>query len=228
MSDREALAGFVGKWQSRWPEWVAAEPYIAHADRERTLAWFALRDELLDAAWAGEDAQPGDAKLGWWAEELDGWSRGARRHPLGAALQQVPAPWANLAACLPALRASRERPRDLDDALFALEPYAEALAGIAQHLFASEAPAPARSVVMSLLAERVLRFPDSATPLGDLDVRGWARGLLAQWPQPGDGSRPGRMHAAIVRARLQRYATGRDPVLSRLSALLVTWRAARG
>lgn len=228
MSESQALDGFVAKWQARWPEWVAAEPFIAAAHRGRARAWLALRDELLEAAWAGEDSRPGEAKLGWWAEELDGWSRGARRHPLGSVLQKVPAPWSNLAACLPALRASRERPRDLEDALFALEPYAEALAGIAQHLFDTEAPAPARNVVVSLLAERVLRFPDASTPLGDLDVRGWARGLLAQWPPPGDGTRPGRIHAAIVRARLQRYATGRDPVLPRLAVLPVAWRAARG
>jgi len=227
VSELAALAGFVAKWEARWPEWVAAEPFIVPEHRERARAWFALRDELLDAAWAGDDARPGDAKLGWWAEELDGWSSGARRHPLGTVLQKVPAPWSNLAACLPALRASRERPRDLDQALFALEPYAEALAGIAQHLFASESPAPARNVVVSLLAERVLRLPDASTPLGDLDIRGWATGLLAQWPPPGDGTRPGRIHAAIVRARLLRYTAGRRPVLSRLAALPVAWRAAR-
>lgn len=228
MSEADALEGFVGKWLARWPEWVAAEPFVPAEQRARAKAWFALRDELLDAAWSGEDARPGDAKLGWWAEELDGWTRGARRHPLGAALQRVPAPWSNLAACLPALRASRERPHDLGDALFALEPYAEALAGVAQHLFAADAPAPARSVVVSLLAERVLRFPGTSTPLGNMDVRAWARGLLEQWPPPGDGTRPGRIHAAIVRARLQRYISGRDPVVPRLAALPLAWRAARG
>ena len=230
MSDRDAVEGFVGKWRARWPEWVAAEPFIAPDHRQRAVAWFALRDELLDAAWSGEDARPGDAKLGWWSEELDGWSRGARRHPLGAALQKVSAPWSNLAACLPALRASRERPHDLDDALFALEPFAEALAGIAQHLFASQAPAPvpARNVAVTLLAERVLRLPDTSTPLGDIDARGWARGLLARWPPPGDGTCPGRLHAAIVRARLLRYIQGRNPLVPRLPALLIAWRAARG
>ena len=42
-------------------------------------------------------------------------------HPLGLALQKIPAPWDNLATCLPALRASRERPANLDAVLFALE-----------------------------------------------------------------------------------------------------------
>lgn len=227
MSDREAMQGFTLKWMAQWPEWTVAEAFVPTERRERALAWFSLRDELTEAAWGGDDPRPGDAKLGWWAEELDGWARGARRHPLGLALQPVPAPWTNLAACLPALRASRERPRDLDAAVFALEPYAEALAGVAQRLFDAQTPAPARSVVVSLLAERLLRHPDHATPLGDLDSIGWARKLLQQWPAPGQGTCPGRIHAAIVRGRLQRFALGKPPVLPRLSALVRAWRAAR-
>lgn len=227
MSDREALEGFTGKWLARWPEWAVAEVFVPAERRELARAWFSLRDELAEAAWGGDDPRPGEAKLGWWVEELDGWSRGARRHPLGLALQPLTAPWSNLAACLPALRASRERPRDMDAALFSLEPYAEALAGVAQRLFDARTPAPAHSVVISLLAERLLRHPDHATPLGDIDARGWATTLLQQWPAPGEGTRPGRIHAAMVRGRLQRFAVGKSPVLPRLSALARAWRAAR-
>jgi phytoene/squalene synthetase len=227
MSDRDALQGFIDKWLMHWPEWTVAEVFVPAERRELARAWFALRDELTDAAWGGEDSRPGDAKLGWWAEELDGWSRGARRHPLGLALQPESAPWANLAACLPALRASRERPVDMGDALFALEPYAEALAGVSQRLFDAQTPAPSRSVVISLLAERLLRHPDHATPLGDLDTRGWANQLLRQWPPPGEGTCAGRIHAAMVRGRLQRFVAGKPPVLPRLSALARAWRAAR-
>jgi hypothetical protein len=228
MSEADALQGFLAKWEAQWPEWRVAEAFVPVPQRQRAQAWFALREELAEAAWGGEDSRPGDAKLGWWAEELDGWSRGLRRHPLGLNLQKVPAPWGNLAACLPALRASRERPQGLAPAMFELEPYAEALAGVAQHLFESATPAPARNVVVSLLAERVLRHPDAATPLGDLDVRGWARGLLAQWPTPDQGSRPGRIHAAIVRGRLQRFAGGKPVPMSRPGVLFTAWRAARG
>ena len=227
MSDIDALHGFLGKWETQWPEWRVAQTFVPASQRERALAWFALRHELAEAAWAEGDARPGDAKLGWWAEELDGWSRGLRRHPLGMTLQKLPAPWASLAACLPALRASRERPQGLTPAMFALEPYAEAVAGVAQHLFDSAHPAPARSVVVSLLAERVLRHPDAATPLGDLDVRGWARDLLAEWPAPGQGTRPGRIHAAIVRGRLRRFAVGKPAPMSMPAVLLTAWRAAR-
>ncbi len=227
MSDREALQGFIGKWQAQWPEWAVAEAFVPAVQRERARAWFALRDELAVAAWGGEDSRPGEAKLGWWAEELDGWARGVRRHPLGLALQSAQAPWSSLAACLPALRASRERPADLDAALFALEPYAEALAGVAQQLFDAQAPAPARSVVMSLLAERLFQQPEQATPLGDLDCRGWAGRMLQQWPAPGEGTRPGRIHAAIVRGRLQRFAAGKPIILPRLWVLAKAWQAAR-
>lgn len=228
MSEIDALQGFLGKWEAQWPEWRVAEAFVPAPQRQRAQAWFALRTELGEAAWGGEDPRPGDAKLGWWMEELDGWSRGLRRHPLGLTLQKLPAPWANLAACLPALRASRERPRGLAPAMFELEPYAEALAGVAQHLFESTTPAPARNVVVSLLAERLLRYPDAATPLGDLDLRGWARGLLAQWPAPGQGTRPGRIHAAIVRGRLQRFAGGKTVPIPRRGVLFTAWRAARG
>ncbi len=227
MSDIDALKGFTDKWLAQWPEWAVAEVFVPANRRELARAWFSLRDELSEAAWGGEDPRPGEAKLGWWMEELDGWSRGARRHPLGLALQPLAAPWTNLASCLPALRASRERPRDLDTALFSLEPYAEALAGVAQRLFDARTPAPARSVVVSLLAERLLRHPEHATPSGDIDGRGWASKLLQQWPAPGEGTLPGRIHAAVVRGRLQRFAVGKSPVLPRLSALAMTWRAAR-
>ncbi|MEO5962053.1 MAG: phytoene/squalene synthase family protein [Thermomonas sp.] len=227
MSDREALQGFTDKWLAQWPEWPVVEVFVPVERRELARAWFSLRDELVEAAWGGDDPRPGEAKLGWWAEELDGWSRGAHRHPLGLALQPKAVGWANLGACLPALRASRDRPRDLQAALFSLEPYAEALAGIAQRLFDVQTPAPSRSVVISLLAERLLRHPDHATPLGDLDARGWADRLLQQWPPPGQGTCPGRIHAAMVRGRLQRFAAGRPPALPPLSALFRAWRAAR-
>ncbi len=227
MSDREALQGFMDKWLSQWPEWSVAEVFVPAEQRDLARSWFSLRDELTEAAWGGEDSRPGDAKLGWWAEELDGWSRGAHRHPLGLVLQSKPAAWEKLAAGLPALRASRERPEDLDAALFFLEPYAEALSGVAQKLFDAQAPAPSRSVVLSLLAERVLRHPHHAAPVGDTDARGWAGKLLQQWPLPGQGTCVGRIHAALVRGRLQRFAAGKPQVLPRLSALACAWRAAR-
>lgn len=249
MSDDQALSSFADKWRARWPEWRVAEAFIPQVERERALAWFALRQELTDAAWSGSDPAPGEAKLAWWAEELDGWSRGRRRHPLGVALQHLPVRWELLVACLPALRASREREGDTARAIDVLEPFAEAVAGIAATLYASRTPAPARSVVIGLLAERLLVQGDAAVPLqaarrfesrqgetgrgadpGDHAVaRAWADELLQAWPPPHDGSIAGRIHAALLRDRLRAFSGGTAPArpLPPWRTLFSAWRAAR-
>lgn len=239
MTDPQAQASFAEKWRARWPEWAIAEVFVPQAQRDTAEAWFALRQELTDAAWGGSDPRPGEAKLAWWAEELHGWTQGRRRHPLGAVLQRQSAPWQLLAACLPALRASRERQTDTEQAIADLEPFAEAVAGIAATLFASEGPAPYASVVVGLLAERVLQAGEDAVPLHlrarlgdavpDVAVRHWANELLQRWPAPQDGSRPGRIQASLVRARLQRFVSGSaaDAPLPRWNTLFTAWRAAR-
>lgn len=88
----QALQDFAGKWRARWPEWSVAEVFVPRAQRGVAVAWAALQQELTDAAWGGTDALPGEAKLGWWMEELQGWRQGRRRHPLGLALQRQDAP----------------------------------------------------------------------------------------------------------------------------------------
>ena len=59
MSDVDSLAGFTEKWRARWPEWRVAEVFVPVEQRERAIAWFALRQELADAAWGGNDPRPG-------------------------------------------------------------------------------------------------------------------------------------------------------------------------
>ena len=107
MSDQAALEAFLDKWRARWPEWRSAEVFVPAPQRAATLAWLALRQELADAAWDGADPRPGAAKLAWWGDELNGWANGRRRHPLGMALQRIPAPWDALASSLPALGVSQ-------------------------------------------------------------------------------------------------------------------------
>lgn len=233
----EAAASFVAKWRERWPEWGVAEVFVAPAERARAVAWFALRQELTDAAWTG-DPRPGEAKLAWWAEELQGWTEGRRRHPLAGELD-VDAPWALLASCLPALLASRDRAVDADQAIAAVEPFAEAVAGIAATLFASRTPAPSRNAALGLLAEQLLVQGEASAPLlvrarlgeevaAEEFARAWAGELLSRWPQPHDGARPGRIHAALLHARLQDFAgDGRTRPLSRWRALWTAWGAAR-
>ena len=240
MSDVAALASFIDKWRARWPEWRVAEAFVPRAERERALAWFALRQELTDAAWGGADPRPGEAKLGWWVEELQGWAQGRRRHPLGLVLQRLPVPWALLAACLPALLASRAPAADIDEAIAVLEPFAEGVAGIAATLYDSDTPAPATGAIVGLLAERLLldqaavplriRARVGATASAQAAASAWAGELLQRWPPPHHGARAGRIHAALLRERLHRCAAGApmSQPLPQWRALATAWRAARG
>ena len=222
MTEPTALDEVLHKWRARWPEWQVAEAFVPASQRERALAWLALLGELADAAWGGSDPSPGAAKLGWWAEELTGWAHGARRHPLGGVLQKVPAPWAELAAGLPALAASRTQVGDLASAVAGLAPFAEAFSGVTSVLFDAASPVMGASTARVLLGERALRQAPSGTP-GEVSARG-----LLQQPWFAVGSRPERIHAALLRARLQRLNAGRAVVVPAWRALLTAWRAARG
>ena len=223
MTDRAALDSFLAKWRAQWPEWAVAEVFLPAAQRQCAGAWLALRGELTEAAWGGEDPTPGAAKLGWWQEELAGWSRGARRHPLGLALQKLPLDWTLLAAGIPALRASRSPEGDREASLRGLEPFAHAQAVLAAQLFAVAAPTPTRTMAEALLAEWVLHLPVRGVPAAGTDLAS----VLALQPLR-DAARAERIHAALVRARLRRLARGVDGQLAAPTALLAAWRAARG
>jgi hypothetical protein len=230
---------FVDKWRARWPEWQVAEVFLPASVRARLLAWFALRQELLDAAWAGADPRPGEAKLAWWAEELQGWSQGRRRHPLGITLHPLNAPWPRLAAALPALAAARERAVDLAEARETLMAFAATVADIDAVLAGEPAtPADAAGIALQLLAQRAVHGDDSAVPLSvrarlgpDASAAGvaraWADELLQAWP-PGQGTRAGRIHAAVLRERLRRLARDKAGPPSRWRSLALAWSAARG
>jgi phytoene/squalene synthetase len=210
--------GFVDKWRMRWPEWQVAEVFLPGEGRERWLAWFALRQELIDAAWAGADPRPGEAKLGWWVEELQGWSQGRRRHPLGAGLQSLPAPWARLAAGLPALAAARGA-IDMDIGRKTLAPFADAIADVDEALATdAHVAGAADTVVFGLLGQRALLADDGAL----------AKELLRYWP-PLQGARGERILAALLRERLRRQAAdaGVAQGLPRWRVLAIAWRAAR-
>lgn len=230
-----SVENFVDKWRARWPEWAIAQAFVPRDQRQTALAWAAVQQELTDAAWGGEDPRPGEAKLGWWQEELVGWGRGARRHPLGALLQRRPAPWPTLAAALPALAASRERPRDREQAFAALQGFAEAVCAVEAELFGSAGDdAHGREVVAAtVLQSRLLQPGDAGVPLsvlaraGEGDRRGlWARELARAWPTGRAGNRPRRLWATLARARLARVDVMRP--LSAWQTLRLAWRAARG
>ncbi|WP_159015234.1 phytoene/squalene synthase family protein [Cognatiluteimonas profundi] len=245
MDTSQSASAFTAKWQDRWPEWRIAQVFVAPSQHAVALAWFALRQELLDAAWAGSDPRPGEAKLGWWAEELLGWTQGRRRHPLGIVLQRTSAAWSPLATAAIALAATREPARDADEAILRLTPFAEAAIAIDAALLASPQPASATAVVAGLLCEQIVLLGDAAAPLqlrarqaaavaGHLIAeqavaRAWAGEVLQRWP-PHGGSRAGRILAALERQRLARFAAGQaafGPV-PRWPTLWTAWRAARG
>jgi len=241
VSEHQAFAGFLDKWRVRWPEWRVAEVFVPASQREIAAAWFALQQELTDAAWAGSDPRPGEAKLAWWAEELQGWSQGRRRHPLGMALQRLPAPWLHLAATLSTLLASREPASGWEQATGALESFAQSAAGVSDTLFAADPQTPTACVAAGLLAQQVLLRGDAAAPLrtraqlGDAiaehaAARAWAQELVQRWPATGPDSPPERIFEALLRGRLRRVAAGGafSQPLPRLVALWTAWCAARG
>lgn len=228
---REGADAFVEKWRARWPEWRIAEAFVPATQRARVLAWAALRQELTDAAWAHRDTRPGDAKLAWWAEELHGWSRGARRHPLGGQLHRFAAPWPALAAALPALPATRERPRDRDDAWQGVQRLAAAVAAVDGALF-DEPALSTDAITAHLLATRALHDAQAAAPLAE-QARGgqgdgaarWASTLLAHWPASAGGAAARAVELGLARERLSRGDMARP--LGPLATLAGAWRAAR-
>ena len=232
--DVAALADFVSKWRGRWPEWGIAEVFVAADQRGTALAWATLQQELADAAWGGNDPTPGLAKLGWWQEELSGWTRGARRHPIATVLQGQAAPWQSLAEALPALADSRERPGNVVDAFTALESFSLAIAEIDSALFGSSVGlGDSRLISACLLQSRMHHAGDAHVPLDMLARAGggdavatWAVELARQWPQVHAGNRVRRLWAALALQRL-RGSTVATPTPV-WKALSVSWRAARG
>lgn len=222
MTDSASLDSFIDKWRQRWPEWGLLSVFVASARRARLAAWMALLQELEEAAWGGRDPAPGLAKLAWWQEELQGWARGARRHPLGEALQKLDVHWDLLGRSLAALPATRapEAPGS-DDA--PLRRFAAGVLACESDLFdGGEAqPADLDFMVDGLRAERLLVQGDDAR----------AARLLAPLERPRGTSltRPRRLQLAIVRGRLRTLAGGTPPApASPLRLLLAGWRAARG
>lgn len=225
MTQHDDIDDFLGKWRGRWPEWRIAQVFVPEAQRPLAEAWFALLQEWTDAAWAGDDPTPGAAKLGWWQEELRGWSKGVRRHPLGRVLQKQPAPWSVLADALPALQAVREPMRGWaspDDARIALKPLADAIAACEAVLFAADQVGEGDA--FSILAAHALWHREDDGTAGR--ARDWAGRLAARVPNRA-ATRPRRIHDALTSGRLVRLAGSGDiTALPPLAALWRSWRAA--
>ncbi|MEO6364851.1 MAG: phytoene/squalene synthase family protein [Luteimonas sp.] len=216
----QALETFIEKWRASWPEWRIAEVFVPASQRDTALAWFALLQELTEAAWSGTDPAPGLAKLAWWQEELQGWSQGRRRHPLGALLQSRPAPWMAFSAALPALLHLRALPGDIDDALASVRPFAESVMAVEATLL-QQHPAVKNSAIALALTSASLMAMHPAVAAGTHPTMRAA--LTSLWPAP-CGPRARRIAAALVRARL---SSGASQPLPQWRALWLAWRAAR-
>lgn len=212
MTDDASLDSFIAKWRARWPEWAVAEAFVPVLQRETAVAWFALLQELTDAAWGGDDPTPGVAKLAWWQEELRGWSQGRRRHPLGLALQRQAAPWTELAAVLPVLQANRAVVADAASALASLQDFATVAAAAERALLGQ--PSAAEAIAACLLATHPRWIVEA----------GHRADLLTRWPSA-QGATPRRIAAALARKRLTGRAWAAPLPLWR--ALWTAWRAAR-
>lgn len=218
MNEPGTAGGFISKWRARWPEWDVAEAFVAADQRRVADAWFALLQELYDAAWSGQDPTPGLAKLAWWHEEVEGWDKGRRRHPLGEVLQRLPAPWTRLGRALSALPSTRGQP--VAQAVPALSGLADAVLECEAALFPAQGTAdePGGAAAALLLGERVLITGVSAD----------AAWLVQHWPRLRGASRPRRLHAALLRRRLETLPESGEAVPVRgWRVLLASWRAAR-
>lgn len=211
---RDPAQAFIDAWRARWPEWAVAQVFIPVDQRVAWPAWFALVEQLLDAAWAHADPRPGEAKLAWWTQELQGWSRGARRHPLGQVLPLGLPAWDALAQALPSLGTARHA--HAPDALHAaLAPLAQALDHVGAAL-PGGAGARMPEHWMAFLIERRRLATDPALPDG--------RPAPVERPATEGGARPARMWLALAHARGGRVG---GAMLSPWRAVWVAWRAAR-
>jgi hypothetical protein len=228
VADGADAAAFLAKWRGAWPEWSLVEGFLPTAQRPVADAWQAVQFEWQEATWAGADARPGEAKLAWWAEELDGWAQGRRRHPLGAVLLPRPAPWRDIAGVRPGRAALRARPDTAAAAWDALEGPTNGIASVEAALF--DGAAAPRAIAACWLHARLARHPTDAVPraLGspdDATLRRWIDALLADWPVQGNLVPPGSIALALARRRLARGDAAAP--LSPWSAMWTGWRAAR-
>ena len=230
-----ALESFLDKWRDRWPEWEVVERFIAPAQRQQVVAWFALLQEFDDILNVQGETVPSDAKLAWWGEELRSWEAQRSRHPLGRVLDPVRAPWIGLADSLPDLLAARAALASAELARAALSGFAQAVAAVEAVVFDVPLQAGAgQAVLHHTLAQRLERRGQQAVPAsigGDsagAAVAAWAQQLLQGWGLRVAGPRPRRVLAVLARLRLQGLASEKGIAPHQAGVLLKAWWAARG
>lgn len=192
-------------WLTAWPEWEIARLFLPPPQRETAAAWGALLDTLTAPGRDLGDAAPALALHDWWKSELRGWSAGRYRHPLGAALRGLPAPWQSLADALPGLP-GEPRPG-----------VAAAVAEVEAALFDGRVTAAATRMILGDLHMAWVLHGDSGVA-----------SRLDAGPIAPDATRVRRLWSAMLRARLERLRQGRVGPSGPLLVLFGCWRAARG
>lgn len=211
-----ALVSFLEKWRRQWPGWDIVSLFVPEPERVPAMAWFALLAEWQQAALRGEEPAPGLAKLAWWQDELRGWARGARRHPLGSALQRRSAHWAELADALPAWRHRDALHGTATEFTTTVMPFATAAAVVECDLW-PQTPVSGPAMASWLLAQAVVQGCSDAEP----------GTVLAQWPDRAMGSAARRQLATLQHAALGCGRRRRPGRLQGMRWLWQGWRVAR-
>lgn len=250
-SAEEGLGAFFAKAEAREPLLRPALIFVPEASRPVFQAWSALLAELRECVFELSDPRVTALKAGWWAEEFEGVSRGAARHPLTRVLARHPAPWPHVAATLMGVASDLDPAPDLEAAIASLRPLADALVAVERHLFeanSEDAEARGRALAISWLRHRLERGLEAAdrarVPLALFARHGLRREQLAgadaaalrcDWagrlrdalpPRAGCGwAYPGVLSLDADRRALSGIALGRMPTPGRLHALVLVCRA---
>ena len=246
-----AAAEFVRKAEVRDPHLSLAALFVSKSARPQFQAWAALISELTEAIFELSDPRVTQVKVGWWAEELHGLSRGAARHPLTRLLVRIEAPWSGAVAPLLALAANDEPTSDAAAAFGQLLPLARALCAIEVALLggsaASEGAAQAMVVQwlasriergrgaadgaripMALFARHAVRSEQLADDVAEPLLRDWAGQLNSLLHNPSnDWPFQRALSARIVRRALRARSMGQTLRNSGLSTVWLCWNTAR-
>lgn len=248
----EGLRAAFAKAEAREPMHRAAAGFVPTDSRAVYMAWVALLEELRECAFELSDPRVTAVKSGWWAEELDGVARGAARHPLTRVLVRHGGPWRGIGDGLLAVAADDAPTADLEGAMAALRPFAEALARVEAHLFDAQAgiEAQARSlavhwlrlrlergleasdrgrVPLAMFARHGLRRDQLAGTEADALRRDWAILLRDALPatSPSGWAYPRLIGWLSDRRALRYVAEGRDASRGIATAFLDVWQAWR-
>lgn len=207
----QAFDAFLDKWRTHEPEMEVAEAFCARAERARFRLWGVLLHELLESAYAPSEPAVAQARLAWWAEELDA-RRG--RHPVSATVLESGAgavPVAPVALAAQQLVGAGRAPRTLADALQDMQSMAAAIARAEEAMFGGSAAAEQVQIAASLIVRAALEACAGRALARDR----MPMDLLARWPLTAAGDAGGLRRELAVQLLAVVGAAGSGEVLFR-------------